>query len=562
MRTLLKNGRVLNVFLDQIQETGILLEDERIIGVDQYADEEADCVINLMGKYVCPGFIDGHIHIESSMLQPAEFVRVCLPLGTTTVIADPHEIANVSGRNGIGYMLEASKTLPMNLYFVIPSCVPATPFDEAGAKLDAGDLLNFYHHPYVLGLGEMMNYPGVINGDKCVMDKIQTTRQAGMIINGHAPMLSGKALDKYIAAGITDDHECSDIEEAKERICKGQWVMIRQGTAARNLEALLGLFEEPFSRRCMLVTDDKHPADLLAGGHIDSIIRLAVKNGKSVLTAIRMATIQAAEYYHLPGVGAIAPGYEADLLILDDLESVHVHEVYFKGKKVAEDGNCIPFQKNKVPVDIWKTVRNSFFLDKLKTEDFLIAPKSNRCRVIRVIPNQLLTQEEIIEMDFISANGINLEQDILKLAVIERHMNTGHIGLGFIKGMGLKAGAIASSVSHDSHNLIVVGTNEEDMAKAANTVRKMAGGLAVVKHGEVLAQMALPIGGLMGLKDADEIALENETVRKAAETLGKTEGVEPFMNLAFVSLPVIPDIKMTTKGLIDVNKQELVSLFV
>lgn len=561
MKKLLKNGLVVNVFVDQVMQSDVLIEDDRIIGVGCYDASEADEVLDISGKYVCPGLIDGHIHIESSMLAPAEFVRACLPHGTTTVIADPHEIANVSGLNGIGYMLDATEGLPMSVYFMMPSCVPATAFDESGAQLTAADMASMFRHPRILGLGEMMNYPGVIGQDREVLRKIEVTRRANMIVNGHAPLLHGHDLDRYIAAGIYDDHECSTMEEAAEKLQKGQWIMIRQGTAARNLDGLLNLFEEPWSRRCLLVTDDKHPADLLESGHIDNIIRMAAAKGKSVLTGIRMATLQAAARYGLQDVGAIAPGYIADLLVLDDLDSFKVRDVYYKGKPVVENSAVIPFEARRVRNDVWKAVRNSFYLDSLTPERFHIVPKAGPCRVIRVIPDQLITKEERVALDFTTGNGIDVKRDILKLAVIERHMNSGHIGLGYITGLGLREGAIASSVSHDSHNLIVVGADEESMTAAANCVREMGGGLAVVRNGQVLASMPLPIGGLMGKKSAAEMARLNQEVRQAAEVLGHAEGIDPFMNLAFVSLPVIPDLKMTTLGLVNVNVQNLVPLF-
>lgn len=561
MKRLLKNGLVVNVFIDQVIQGDVLIENDRIIGIGHYDESDADEVKDVSGKYLCPGLIDGHIHIESSMLAPAEFVRACLPHGTTTVIADPHEIANVSGLNGIGYMLDATEDVPMSVYFMMPSCVPATSFDESGAQLTAQDMASMFHHPRILGLGEMMNYPGVINRDSEVLSKIDVTRQANMIVNGHAPLLHGHDLDRYIAAGIFDDHECSTMEEASEKLQKGQWIMIRQGTAARNLDGLLGLFDEPWSRRCLLVTDDKHPADLLESGHIDNIIRLAAAKGKSILTGIRMATLQAAQRYGLQDVGAIAPGYIADLLVLDDLDSFKVRDVYHKGTQVVENGKVIPFVARRVRSDIWKTVRNSFYLDRLTPEHFHVEPRDGRCRVIQVIPEQLITKEMQLSLDFSRGNGTDADRDILKLAVIERHMNSGHIGLGYITGLGLHEGAIASSVSHDSHNLIVVGADEESMAAAANCVREMGGGLAVVRNGQILASMPLPIGGLMGKRSASEMAQLNREVRQAAAMLGHAPGIDPFMNLAFVSLPVIPDLKMTTRGLVNVNDQKLVPLF-
>ena len=562
VKILLKGAQVVNVFTDELEKANVLISDGVIVGVGDYSEGDADVIEDVSGKYICPGFIDGHIHIESTMLQPAEFARVCLPRGTTAVIADPHEIANVSGLMGVAYMLEASEGIPMSIYFMMPSCVPATPFDEAGAVLTAADVRSMYGLPRILGLGEMMNYPGVLAGDAEVLEKLSATREAGLIINGHAPMISGRDLDAYIAQGIFDDHECTTIDEALERLRRGQWIMIRQGTAARNLEALLPLFEEPYCRRCLLVTDDKHPADLLRRGHIDSIIREAAAMGKSPITGIRMATLNAAERFGLNGTGAVAPGYKADLLVLDDLADVRVSDVYYGGRKVVDCGKTVSFEKPYIRQDVWKAVRNSFYLAAVRENDLRIEPESDTCRVIELVPGQLITKNAAMKLDFSRNGGIDTERDILKLAVIERHMDSGHIGLGFVSGMGLKTGAIASSVSHDSHNLLVVGTNDADMCDAANHIRSIGGGLAVVKDGELLAEMPLPIGGLMGKKSAEEMARLNEEVREAVAKLGVPDGIEPFMNMAFISLPVIPSLKMTTTGLVDVDNFCPVPLFV
>ena len=561
MKLLLKNAQIVNVFTDRLEEANILIDGEKIIGVGQYKDEDADTVRDLSGKIICPGFIDGHIHIESTMLTPPELARVCLPCGTTAIVADPHEIANVCGLSGIVYMLDSSEDLPLSVYIMLPSCVPSTPFDETGAVLEAEELRVLYSHPRVLGLGEMMNYPGVLADDTKVMQKISEAQTLGKLVNGHAPLLSGRGLDKYIAAGISDDHECSTAEEAMERIAKGQHVMIRQGTAAQNLDALLPLFDEPWSRRCMLVTDDRHPADLMKEGHIDNIIRRAVKAGKSPLTAIRMATLQAAEYFGIRNMGAVAPGYIADILVLDNLETVKVRDVYCRGQLAVSDGKVIDLKEPEIRSDIRKTVRNSFYLDELSPSDFYIKPEGGRCRVIKIRPSQLLTDEWITEIDFSRENGIDVERDILKLAVIERHLNTGHKGLGFISGAGLKKGAIASCVAHDAHNLIVIGTNDRDMAIAANRIRSLGGGNAVVADGELIAEMPLPEAGLMSDLSAAETAAQNEAVRLAVHALGASDEIEPFMNMAFLSLPVIPYIKMTTLGLVDVDGQKLVPLF-
>ena len=510
---------------------------------------------------ICPGFIDGHIHIESTMMTPTELARVSLLHGTTSIIADPHEIANVCGSTGIQYMLEASKGLPLNVYIMLPSCVPATPFDESGAVLTAEDLARFYTDERVLGLAEMMNYPGVIAGDSEILKKIRGVRSRGLVVDGHAPLLSCKDLDRYLSAGIQSDHECSSFKEATERIRKGQWVMIRQGTAARNLEDLIELFEEPYCQRCLLVTDDKHPEDLLHEGHIDSSVRKAIQMGKHAITAVRMVTLNAAQCFGLRDVGAIAPGYRADLLILRDLESVEIESVYAQGKKVVSDNTVAPIEAPPVKDQILKAVKNSFYVQELTEQDFKIEEKSDRCRVIKTIPHQLLTEEWITDIHW-QNNGIEPERDILKIAVIERHMNTGHIGLGLISGIGLKKGAIASSVSHDAHNIVVIGANEADMALAANHIIQVGGGAVCVCDGEVLADVPLPIGGLMCEEPAESIAERNANLAEAIASLGAPEDSAPLMTMAFMGLAVIPNLKITTRGLVDVNKQQLVSLYV
>ncbi len=562
MKTLFKNGQVINVFTDEIIRDNVLIEDDKIIGVGDYSENEADVVYDASGKFICPGFIDGHIHIESTMMNPSEFAKTVLSHGTTTVIADPHEIANVCGMAGIEFMLEASKNLPLSIYLVLPSCVPATKFDEPGANLNPGDLYPLYKNPRVLGLGEMMDYPGVLAQNKNVLKKISDAKSFGKVVNGHAPLLSQKNLDKYICAGINDDHECSSFDEAIERIRKGQWVMIRQGTAAKNLMGLINLFDEPYSHRCLLVTDDKHSADLLSNGHIDGIIREAISFGKSVLAGIRMATIQAAQCFKLEGVGAIAPGYAADLIILDELEQLKICDVFRYGKKVVDNGKVIQFAKPTIKSDIKLAVENSFHMQNISRDDFYIEPLAPKCRVIKVIAGQLLTDELILDIDWDKDNGIDIERDILKLAVMERHNCTGHIGIGFINGIGIKKGAIASSVSHDAHNLIVIGTNDLDMQVAAECVKQMGGGNAVCDGGKIIAKMPLKIAGLMSEKSAIEIAKENENVRNAVHSLNPAEGIEPFMNMAFISLPVIPSLKMTTHGLVDTLNQKIVSLYI
>ena len=561
MKTLLKNGFVVNVFTDEVERADVLMENDTIIGVGTYENEDADVTEDVTGKYICPGFIDGHIHIESTTLTPCELAKLCLPCGTTSIVADPHEIANVCGVDGIEYTLQASEGLPLHVYITLPSCVPATPFDESGAVLTADTIAPFYGRERVIGLAEMMNYPGVLFKDKDVLQKLQDAKSHGKAIDGHAPFLSGRDLDAYIATGIQSDHECSNLDEAKEKLKKGQWIMIRQGTAARNLQDLLPLFDEPYSRRCLLVTDDRHPADLANEGHIDNCIRLAVKLGKSPVTAIRMATLQAAQCFRLPYVGAVAPGYRADVLVLNDLTTIDVCDVYSAGVKVVEEKKLAPIASPKVDERLKQKVYHSFHTKPITAQSFVIAPQSKKCRVIEIIEGQLVTKERIETIDWETINGVNVDKDILKLAVIERHNGTGHIGLGFIHGIGLQRGAIASSVSHDSHNVIVIGTNAEDMAVATNRICAV-GGNVVVADGQILAEMPLPVAGLMSELSGKEVAKANETVRETVRKIGVKENIEPFMNMAFVSLPVIPSLKMTTQGLVDVDAFHRVSLYV
>lgn len=561
MKTLLKNGQVINVFTGECEKANVLIDGRIIAGVGQYEDQDANLVLDITGKYICPGFIDGHIHIESTMLTPTEFARTAIVHGTTAVVADPHEITNVSGADGIRYMLAASEGIPLSVYCALPSCVPATEFDEPGAALDAEDMKDFLYHSRIIALGEVMNYPGVIHRDEDLMRKITYANNAGLPINGHAPLLSGKDLDRYISSGIYDDHECSSFDEAKERIRKGQWVMIRQGTAARNLQELLPLFEEPWASRCLLVTDDKHPKDLLENGHIDDIIRQAVELGKDPITAIRMATIQAAQRFGLQRIGAIAPGYDADFMILDDLQSVSVRDVYRHGQLVVQNGCATHFPAPPVDEHLLKAVSDSFQIAKLHPTDFILPfSGTHNCHVIGRLERQLLTDDRILPVDFDLQNGVDLDRDILKIAVCERHHNTGHKGIGYIQGIGLKYGAIASSVSHDSHNLIIIGTNEADMAYAGNRIRSLGGGCVVVKDGAVIAEMPLPIGGLMTDLPAASASAQNEAVRESVYALGVPASYEPFMTMAFISLPVIPHIKMTTHGLVDVDRQSLISM--
>ena len=560
MTTLLKNGKVVNVFTNSLMEANVLFDDSGIIlGVGDY--DSADRVIDCSNKILSPSFIDGHIHIESTMLTPKELAKVCMAHGTGAIIADPHEIANVAGNDGIRYMLEASAGLPMKIFFMLPSCVPATPLDESGAILRARDLDPWYANPRVLGLAEMMNYPGVIHEDVQVLAKIKSALSHGKIVNGHAPLLRGKDLDAYIAKGIYDDHECSSFAEAKERIEKGQWVMIREGTTAHNLEGLIGLFEEPYCYRCLLVADDQHAKDLLGTGHIDHVIRKAVRLGEDPIIGIRMASLQTAQHFGLQGLGAIAPGYKADILVLDSLENVDVRDVYLDVRLVVKDKVTLPFRVREVNGFLRERMLDTIHFEKVRAEDFLVAERPLPARIIDIVPGGLLTNVLLQPLDFSKGNGIDVKNDILKVAVVERHRSTGHIGIGFIHGIGLKRGAIASSCSHDSHNVVAIGMREQDIAFAVNHVKKMRGGFVVVDGGHVLAELPLPLGGIMSEEKAEVVASQNEAVRKASQTLGVPTDIEPFMLMAFMCLSVIPHLKITTLGLVDVDRQALVPLY-
>ena len=567
MRILLKNANIVNVFLDLVIQQDILIEDKYIAGVGNYSDAETvdtcDVVEDLAGKVVCPGLIDSHIHIESTMLTPSQFARVAILHGTTAIITDPHEITNVCGLAGIDYMLEASHGVPLQVFHMMPSCVPASPFDEAGATLTAEDIRPYYEKKRVLGLAEMMNYPGVTNRDPEVMAKLHDVKAGRMIANGHAPGLRGRALDKYISAGILDDHECSKLDEALEKLSKGQWIMVRQGSAARNLEALKPILAEPYNRRCLLATDDLMPADLLEQGHLDRTIRDATRLGAPTLTLIRMASIQTALYYGLRRMGAVAPGYRADLLILNDLPTMDIRDVYIGGKKWVDHGELQYFPTPEISPDLQEKVTASFHCDPITPEIFhLPHTGKHTCRVINTIPKELVTGNMQACIDFDKNNGIDIENDLIKIAVIERHKHTGHVGLGFVHGFQLKHGALASSVAHDSHNIVVVGADTESMATAAERVRQLGGGCVVADEQNVLAELPLPIAGLMSPDSVEVVAARDNSLHEAAHYLGATKAIDPFMNMMFLSLPVIPSLKMTTNGLVDVDSWSYVDLIV
>lgn len=556
----LKNAQIVNVFTQSVETGDIAIEGGYIVGIGNY---EGITEKDLGGAYVCPGFLDGHIHIESSMTSPGEFERAVVPHGTIAVITDPHEIANVAGTAGIRFMMQSAQKLDLDVYFMLPSCVPATDLDESGAELLARDLEPFYADEKVLGLAEMMNAFGVTHGDKGCFEKLVQARSLKKAIDGHAPALSGKELNVYVTAGIRSDHECSDFEEAKEKFARGQWIMIRQGTAAKNLKALMGMFEDPYYQRCLLVTDDKHPGDLIRIGHIDAIIREAVSMGADPIRAIRMGTLNAAAYFGLHDMGAVAPGYKADLAVFDDLRTLNVKQVYKGGKLVAENGKML-HQKEKNTdwsTEIKERVFHSFHRVPITVEELQLKETTGtHQRVIDMVAHELITKERIEEWKELPgvAPGVDISRDIVKLAAIERHKNTGHVGLGFLGKYGLKKGAVATSIGHDSHNLVIAGVTDEDMVLAGNRVIENGGGLAIALEGKVLADLPLPIGGLMADEPVEVVDEKLEHMKKLSVELGISEDIDAFMTLAFISLPVIPKLRLNTYGVVDVEKHQVV----
>ena len=542
----LKNATYINVFSNELCQGDIAVAKGQIVGMGSY---EGEVEVDVSGKIVCPGFIDAHIHLESSLVSPKEFAKAVLPHGTTTVITDPHEITNVMGTDGIDYMLQATEGLPIDVRFMLPSCVPATPLDESGANLDYRAIDSFYDHARVQGLAEMMNYVGVIGGDKEVIAKIVASQAHHKKIDGHAPGLRDKELAAYIAAGVYSDHECSDMEDAMAKLRNGQFIMVRDGTAAKNLEALVDLLKQPYYDRCMFCTDDKHPSDLLEKGHIDYIIKKAIGYGVDPIVAVKTACHNPARYFALNNRGAIAPGYLADFAIIDNFENFNVEMVFKKGVLSCKNGEVQNFPTPQIDGYLNARAHNTFHVAHLTAEDF----QDERPRgVIGLVPG------EIVSTDAGYASAVDVEKDVLKIAVVERHKNTHHIGLGYLQGYGLKRGAVATSISHDSHNIIVVGTNEEDMAFAANRIVENCGGITVVEDGKVLGEVVLEIAGLMSDASLVDVNDKLEFAKEKAFELGVSRGVDPFMTLSFMSLPVIPTLRLTTRGVIDVIKQQYI----
>lgn len=535
----LKNAKYLNVFSNEFLCGDIAVANGLIAGVGKY---DGKTEIDVSGKLVLPGFIDAHIHLESSMVTPAEFAKAVVAHGTTTVITDPHEITNVMGIDGVEYMIQASQNLPIDIHFMMPSCVPATEIDESGAELDCKDIDLYLDNKKVLGLAEMMNYVGVINGDKNVLSKIVTSQAHHKKIDGHAPELSGNDLNAYIAAGVYSDHECSTFENALEKLRKGQFIMIREGTAAHNLKALMPLLTQQYYSRCMFATDDKHPSDLLYGGHIDYIVKQALKNGADPIVALKTATHHAARYFLLNNKGAIASGYLADIVVVDNLEDFNV-ETVFKCGKLVFDGEVKDFSAPTVDEKLAEKCFDTFHLDSVTPSSFKVDGKLG---LIGLVGGELLTR------NLGTADKIDVENDILKIACIERHKGTNHIGVGYVKGYSLKSGAVATSVAHDSHNIITVGCNDDDIAVAVNAIKDSKGGIAVVENGKIKALLELPIAGLM----SDE-PLTTVNAKLSAYELGADKSIDPFMTLSFLSLPVIPRLRITTKGVFDAENWKM-----
>lgn len=538
----LKNATYVNVFSDELCQGDIAVAEGMVVGMGEY---HGLTEVDVSGKIVAPGFIDAHIHLESSLVSPASFARAVVPHGTTTVITDPHEIANVCGVGGIDYMMAASEGLPIDVHFMLPSCVPAMPFDESGEKLTWRDINAYFDHPRVLGLAEMMNYPGVISGDRATIEKIVVSQAHHKKIDGHAPGLSGHALNAYMSAGVYSDHECDTFENGLEKLRKGQFIMIREGTAAQNLDALIGLITPQYAQRCMFCTDDKHPADLLEKGHIDHIVRRAIHLGADPIQAIKVASHHAARYFLLNNKGAISPGYLADFVVLDNLTDVNVNMVFKRGK-CTYDGGPVAVNPPAIDPDILSAVTDTFHLPPLTAAQL---------KADQPLPLIGMKNGQIVTENLGHAQGVDPEKDILKMVVCERHHHTGHVAVCYVKGYGLRSGAIAASIAHDSHNIIACGVTDEDISLAVNRIRELHGGLVVAEQGRIAADLPLPVAGLFTDEPLEWVNDRLENCKRHAFALGANPGIDPFMTLSFMSLSVIPSLRLTTLGVFDVDRQ-------
>jgi adenine deaminase len=548
----LVGGRVVDVFSGEILEASVAVHQGQVVGLGDYRGHET---VDLQGRYLAPGLLDGHMHLESSMVIPTQFARAVVPHGTTTVVVDPHEIANVLGTLGVEFILGANGLTPLEIYAVVPSCVPATEMETSGARLTADDVARLLQRQGVLGLGEMMDFPAVLGRDPATLAKLRASR--GRPIDGHCPRLTGRDLCAYIAAGPRSDHESTSADEAREKLRLGMYVMLREGSVTRDVQALLPVVSAFTLRRCLFVTDDREPVDLLGEGHIDFAVRKAVRLGLDPVWALTMASLNTAQYFGLRHLGAVAPGYQADLIVLDNLQDLHVEMVFKAGRLVARQGRAL---WDDVPMDT-SAVTDTVRLAPLDAQALRLGGSGGSAHVIGVLPNQILTRHQRVEV--VARNGVvaaDPERDLLKLAVVERHHASGRVGLGLVSGFGMKRGALASTVAHDSHNLIIVGASDEDMLHAAEEIRRLQGGLVAVAGGRVLAELPLPVAGLMSDRPLTEVRDAMERLFRAARDLGCTTP-SPYMALSFLALPVIPALKLTDQGLVDVERFQKIPLF-
>lgn len=552
----IKNGMIADVYGGKFIKADLAIADGFIAGTGSYEGRE---VMDAMGEYVLPGFIDGHIHIESSYVSPHELGKLLVVHGATTIIADPHEIVNVCGRKGFEYMRNAAKETKLDIKFMIPSCVPTTLFETAGADIKASDMNDIILEDNVLGLGEFMNYLGVIHADEMVLEKLLLAKQYKKMIDGHSPGVLDKNLNAYVAAGIKTDHECSYVEEMQQRISCGMYVQLRQGSACHNLRALAKGITKENSSRCLLCSDDRQPKTIFEEGHIDAMLRMCIEEGIDPMTAIQMATVNAANCYGLEDRGAITPGKRADIVLVNNVNEFKVSRVFIQGELVAREGNYLPATKN-YPID---SVYGCMNVKNFSRERLHMNLNSDNVHVIKMMPDGVLTQKVIrkIQRDETGDFIYNPQNDIVKIAVVERHCNTGNVSVGLLEGYGIKKGAVALSIAHDSHNIIVVGTNDEDMTKAVEYLIKMEGGIALVQDGELLESMPLPIAGLMSDQNGEWVDQKLNAIHKTAfNVLGIQREVEPVMTLCFMALPVIPELKITDKGLFDVGQFSFISV--